>query len=329
MCAATVPCCVMYVNLYYWNDYPVFLMNISGRLIDAFLALEETRRFAIAAQRCHVSASAFSQMIARLEEQVGARLFDRDTRNVALTAEGEIFSQGARRIAAEMTASLAELRDRAQRTVGRVAIAAPPSLCAAWLPEQMAQFRRAHPGIAQRLHDVFSDRCLSMVAGSEVDFGLNAQRGNDLEFEAQLLFNERLFLVCRSTDSLAERKEVRLKDLAHREFIHTTRTGSVWQLLQPMLANLGIRDSGQEVSELGTLAGLVACGFGISIVPQFAVRLCRRPGVVALPFGDRKAFRPIYRVRRRHRSLSAAAGAMWDQLGEAGKASGAGNGDIV
>ena len=70
-------------------------MNLSGRLIDAFQALEETRRFAVAAKRCHVSRSAFSQMIGRLEEQVGARLFDRDTRNVALTPEGEVFSRGA------------------------------------------------------------------------------------------------------------------------------------------------------------------------------------------------------------------------------------------
>ncbi len=58
-------------------------MNLSGRLIDAFLALEETRRFAVAAQRCHVSPSAFSQMISRLEEQVGAltQVWLKDLRN--------------------------------------------------------------------------------------------------------------------------------------------------------------------------------------------------------------------------------------------------------
>ena len=88
-------------------------MNLSGRLIDAFLALEETRRFAVAARRCNVSASAFSQMIGRLEEQVGARLFDRDTRNVALTPEGQAFSAGAHRIADEIRATLSDLKDRA------------------------------------------------------------------------------------------------------------------------------------------------------------------------------------------------------------------------
>ncbi len=293
--------------------------HLSGRLIDAFLALEDTKRFAVAAQRCHVSPSAFSQIIARLEELVGARLFDRNTRHVALTPEGEIFSQGAHRIAAEMNASLAELRERSSRTVGRVAIAAPPSLCAAWLPEQMAVFRTHNPGIAQRLHDVVSDRCMTLVAAGEVDFGLNAQRGNTLEFEAELLFNERLFVVCRSDDTLARHSTLALKDLRGREFIHTVRSGSVWQQMQPMLAEAGVHDSGLEVSQFGTLAGLVASRFGISVVPQFSVRLCERPGLVAVPVSDRKALRPIYMVKRRHRSLSMAAAAMWAQLAHAGQ----------
>ena len=293
-------------------------MNVSGRLIDAFLALEDTRRFSVAAERCHVSPSAFSQMISRLEGQVGARLFDRDTRNVALTPEGEIFLQGARRIATEINSSLTELRDRAQRTVGRVSMAAPPSLAASWLPEQMARYRQDYPGIALRLHDVVSDRCLDLVARGEVDFGLNAQRGNALEFEAHLLFNERLHLICQATDPLAKLKEVKLKELRHHEFIHTVRTGSVWQQMLPLLSAAGIRDSGLEVAQFGTLAGLVVAGFGISVVPQFAVQLCRQAGLATVPVSDKKALRAIYMNKRRHRSLSVAAAEMWQRLASAG-----------
>lgn len=289
-------------------------MNLSGRLIDAFLALEDTRRFAMAAQRCHVSPSAFSQMISRLEEQVGARLFDRDTRNVALTPEGEIFSQGAHRIAAEISLAASELRDRAHRNLGRVSIAAPPSAAAAWLPEQMSKYRGDYPGIALRLHDVVSDRCLDMIARGEVDLGLNAQPGNALEFEALHLFDERLFLVCRRDNPLGTREQVRLKDLRNQEFIHTVRSGSVWQQTQAMLSAARIRDSGFEVAQFGTLAGLVENGFGISVVPQLALRLCSRAGLVAIPLADRKAVRPIFMVKRRQRSLSVAAAAMWERL---------------
>jgi DNA-binding transcriptional LysR family regulator len=291
-------------------------MNLSGRLIDAFLALEETRRFALAAQRCHLSASAFSQVITRLEETVGARLFDRNTRHVDLTPEGEIFSQGAHRIAAEIAATAQELRDRAARSVGKVSIAAPPSLAASWLPQRMAQFRADYPGIALRLHDVVSDRCLDMIAQGEVDLGLNAQPGNEREFESTKLFDERLYVVCPSSDALAERTELRLRDLRGREFIHTVRSGSVWQQTQPMLRDIGVRDSGLEVAQFGTLAGLIAAGFGISLVPQFAVPLCTAPGIAAVLVADRKAVRPIYMVKRRHRSLSTAAADMWQRLSQ-------------
>jgi len=289
-------------------------MNLSGRLVDAFLALAEARRFSIAAERCHVSPSAFSQMISRLEESVGARLFDRNTRNVSLTPEGEAFLVGAQRIAAEMEASIRHMSERAALRVGRVSVAAPPSLAADWLPAIMAEYRRRFPDVVLRLHDVVSNHCLEMISSGEVDFGLNAQRGNALEYETELLFNERMFLVCRRDDPLAARKRVRLADLKNRRFIHTVRSGSVWQQLAGMLAPVGVADSGLEVAQFGTLAGLIAHGFGISVVPEYSVQLCKRPELRALPLSDALARRPIYMIRRSRRSLSVAAQALWDRL---------------
>lgn len=291
-------------------------MNLSGRLLEAFIALEETRRFAVAAQRCHVSASAFSQMITRLEEQVGARLFDRDTRNVSLTPEGEVFSAGAHRIDAEMRSTLTELRNRASRRSGRVYLAAPPSLAADWLPRLMAGLRKAHPGIALRLHDVVSDRCLEMVLRGDVDFGLNAQPGSELEFETHLLFNEPLYLLCRAGDPLAKSSSIKLRELDGQSFVHTVRTGSVWQHLRSVLGELNVRDSGLEVAQFGTLAGLVGNGFGISIVPHFALPLCARKGLVSVRIADKKAVRPIFMIKRRRRSLSAAALELWNAIAQ-------------
>jgi len=289
-------------------------MNISGRLIDAFLALEETRRFAIAAERCHVSSSAFSQMITRLEEKIGVRLFDRDTRNVSLTAEGEIFSKGAHRIANEIANSIAELRDRASCSVGRVSIAAPPSLGASWLPRQMAEFKKDHPGIQLQLHDVVSDHCIEMVASGEVDFGLNARSTHAKEFDSVLLAQEGMFLICQEYYILGKRKSIKLKELTGCTMINMVRSGSVWQQMQELLKAVDVKDSGFEVSQFGTLAGLVANGFGVSIVPYFAVHLCKLPGLVAIPIQDRTAVRPIYMLKRKNRSLSAAAEAMWLKL---------------
>lgn len=291
--------------------------NLSARAIEAFLALEETRRFALAASRCHVSPSTFSQMIGRLEEQVGARLFDRDTRNVSLTPEGEVFSHGAHRIANEIRSSLTELMDRAARRKGRVAVAVTPSLAADWLPRRLAEFHEGHPGIALRMHDVTSERCLEMIGRGEVDFGISAQPGPELEFENRLLFRERYHLLCRDSDALAGLKEVKLRDLKDRGFVHMVRSGSVRQQMTPLLATAQVSDSGMEVANFGSVAGLVAAGFGISIVPEHAVRLCHRQGLVAIPLQSPKAVRPVTMIRRKGRSLSVAAAAFWTQLASA------------
>ncbi len=306
----------VYVNWDYFYNHSSFSMNtnLSGRAIDAFVALEETRRFALAAKRCHVSPSTFSQMIGRLEEQLGARLFDRDTRNVSLTPEGEVFSHGAHRIAAEIRASMTELRERAQHRMGRVSVAVTPSLAADWLPQRLAEFHKAHPAIALRMHDVTTERCLEMISRGDVDFGVSAQPGPELEFENHLLFKERYHLLCRKSDPLADLREVRLRDLKDRGFVHMVRTGSVRRQMTPLLATAQVSDSGMEVANFGSVAGLVAAGFGISIVPEHAIQLCHRPGLVAIPLQTPKAVRPITMIRRKGRSLSVAAQTMWNQM---------------
>ncbi len=289
-------------------------MHLSSRLIDAFLALTEARRFSVAAQRCHVSAPAFSQMISRLETIVGARLFDRDTRNVSLTPEGQLFLVGARRITNEMRASLSELQDYASLKSGRVSVAAPPSLCSSFLPKLLAAFQEDHPNIQVRLHDVVSNRCLSLVSSGDVDFGLNAQPGSELEFINTHLFDDSFYFICREDHPLASRSFIRMSDLKGQSFIHTTREGSVWQQMQTLLVSAKVTDSGFEVSQFGTLAGLIEAGFGISIVPANALSLCLRSGLVAKQIRSIRAQRPIYAVCRRGRNLSMAALSLWDRV---------------
>src|SRR5687767_5768681 len=122
-------------------------MNISTRDFEAFLALAQTQHFTRAAERCHLSQSAFSQKIGRIEASAGVRLFERSTRHVTLTPEGEVFAEEVRRLQADMRHVFAGLQDLAQRRVGRVAVAALPSVAAEWMPQVIARYRAANPRI--------------------------------------------------------------------------------------------------------------------------------------------------------------------------------------
>ena len=145
-------------------------MNLSTRQLRAFLALAEQRSFTRAAEQCHLSQPAFSALIRSLEDALGARLFDRDTRSVQVTPEGRLLEDAARRLLSDVDSLLANLNDHVQRRKGRVSVAALPSLAAGWLPQLFAEFRRLYPGIALNLIDTLSDNCLELVRAGKVDF---------------------------------------------------------------------------------------------------------------------------------------------------------------
>src|SRR4051812_11037969 len=85
--------------------------SISTGMLQAFIALDELKHFTRAAERCHTSQSAFSVMIRKLEAAVGARLFERSTRKVTLTPEGELFAQVARNLIQEIDAAFDDMAE--------------------------------------------------------------------------------------------------------------------------------------------------------------------------------------------------------------------------
>ena len=202
-------------------------MNISTRQLRAFIALSEVRNFTRAASLCHLSQSAFSALIRQLEESLDVRLFDRNTRNVELTAEGQEFELSARRVLAEFESAVSDMHERATLQRGRVSIALLPSLAADWLPEVLAGFRQAHPGIDLEVADVLSEPCIERVRSGQADFALAATRADTPELRAEPFCSDGFHLVCRSDHPLATHPNPRPRDVAAWPFIHLSRTSSV------------------------------------------------------------------------------------------------------
>lgn len=286
-------------------------MNISTRQLRAFLALAGERNFTRAAAACHLSQPAFSALIHQMETALGVRLFERSTRQVALSAEGEAFEHSARRLLAEFDAALGDLRARAARERGRVAIALLPSLAADWLPQVLAEFHAQHPGIELAVLDVLSEPCIEAVRSGRADFALAATRADTPELRAEPFCNDGFHLVCPVGHPLATQRQLRPRDLAAWPFIHLSRTSSVRQYIdaatypQPLPSVL-------EVEQLATVAGLVRAGLGVSVVPALALYQFRSPSLVVRALNWPGLARQLFLVRRRDRGLSLAAQALYD-----------------
>lgn len=290
--------------------------DLSTRSLRAFLALAELRNFTRAAQATHLSQPAFSALIRSLEDAVGTRLFDRNTRSVQLTPEGRLFEPSARQLLADTTRALADLADHVERRKGRVHVAALPSLAAGWLPALFAEYRAAWPGVTIALSDLLSDACIDLVRGGQADFALAAAglRGSDsAELHTRVLGSERFHLVCRADHPLATAPRLTLRQLAPWPFIHMTRNSSVRQALEAALHPLQM-STVLEVEQLATVMGMVEAGLGISVVPTLTLYQFRRDTIVTRVLPLPALRRRMLLVRRREGSLSAAAQALHDMV---------------
>jgi len=290
------------------------MINISTRDLRGFLALAECSHFTRAAERCRLTQPAFSQLIRRIETAAGVRLFDRSTRQVSLTPEGEAFAISARRVLEDIDASLADLRDRAVRRKGRVGVAALPSLAAGPLPQVLAAYHERYPGVQIELFDMLSDGCVAMVREGRADLALTATGPNLTEFATQPLTTEGFHLVCRRDHPLATRRTVRLGDLAGCAIIHLARSSSVRQHLDPILREVPHAATGLEVVQLPTVAALIASGLGVSLVPELTLPYFNKPDLVSVRVNAPELARRILLVRRKGQSLSVPAQAMLELI---------------
>jgi DNA-binding transcriptional LysR family regulator len=282
-------------------------INLSSRDLEAFLALAQAQHFTRAAERCHLSQSAFSQKIARIEATAGVALFERSTRHVVLTPEGEVFAEEVRRIQQDLQHALSHLQALATRQIGKVAVAALPSVAAMWMPQVIARYRAAHPSIRIELFDTLAGGGLALLREGRVDLAITA--GGDLrEFDVTELKSERFHLVCPRDHALAARRAVTLAQLRGQEIVHLARSSSVRQHLEA--AGVSAGPGALEVEHLATVAGLVAQGLGVSVVPELTLFHFARAGLAAVPVRDVQLRRPVLLARRKGKALSVAAQAM-------------------
>lgn len=281
-------------------------INITTRQLRAFLNLAREKSFTRAASSSYLSQPAFSALIRQLEDDLGVRLFDRTTRQVELTREGEEFETSAKHLLEEFEQAMSEVRDSVAIRRGRVSVALLPSLAADWLPPVLAGYHEQFPGVELQIADVLSEACVNAVKTGRADFALAATRVDSRELQAELFCSDRFHLVCRVDHPLACSSSLRPKDLAAWPFIQLSRTSSVRQHLDAAMHPNSVKQI-LEVDQLASVSGMVAAGLGISVVPALTLYQFQTPGLITRPLKWKGLKRDIYLIRRREKSLSLAA----------------------
>jgi DNA-binding transcriptional LysR family regulator len=180
--------------------------------IRYFLAVANTGSLSGASKQLFVAVSAISRQIQRLEERIGAQLFERHARGMVLNDAGQILENHVRKSMMDMEYAIAEIQglNAVRRTVIRMACT--DGLAFDLLPQLFSQFRHDHPGVMFYLNVGTAVEVSEMIHKGEVDFALQfslvAERGVDI----MASFRAPVRMVMRPDHPLAE-KELQLTDL--------------------------------------------------------------------------------------------------------------------
>jgi len=282
--------------------------------LRAFLTVAQLQSFAAAAKVLHLSQPALSRRISKLEDMLGARLFDRTSRSVELTAVGLNFRRQVSGIVEQLDQSLARLRDIVDRAAGDVTVGCVFSAVHHFLPGVIRTYRQRFPQVQMRIIEEGADDVLASVMQGDADFGLNyiGMQEPDLEFTP--LLKEPFVLACPAGHPLARRRRVRWSDLAAFDHLRVSNASRNRLLIDQALAELPpLPRPVCEVRHVSTLIGMVEAGMGVAVVPQLTLP-AHPAAVVGVPITEPVVTRTVGLIQRRGRALSPAASAFFELL---------------
>ena len=249
------------------------------------VALAEERSFTRAAERCFVVQSALSHQIKALERELGVALFARTSRRVETTAAGAAFLGAAR----ESLAAADRAAARASGEIrGTLAIGMIPTVTAIDIPAALAAFHRAHPGVRIQLRGGGSDELVAAIEAGSLDvavLGLPDDGAPPRGVAARLLVREPLVAVLPAGHPLADRRRLRLGDIAGEAFVDFPEgtPGRIPSDRAFQAAGLR-REVAFEATSTGVILDLVRHGLVIALLARALIPADR--GLRAVPLAD-------------------------------------------
>jgi DNA-binding transcriptional LysR family regulator len=279
-------------------------MDLNLREIRAFVAVAHAGNFTRAAAQLHLSQPALTVQIRRLEETVGARLFDRNSRSVALTQTGRELLPILRRSLDDMERVLRDARALGEGMGGTIRLACLPTFAASVLPDLIRAFREQVPRAGFQVRDAVASTVVDLVRNEEVDIGLTGGDVIDASLEILHSGSDQLVVVCPKAHPLARKRRIAVTDLARSPLVLTASGTSVRGVVDAALNAAGcVADVACEPTYMMTAVAMVRGGLGVTILPATAREVRAEPDLVARPIDDPAFVRATALVKKRGRTL--------------------------
>ncbi len=292
--------------------------------LEFFLKVVEEGSFSKAAERVYRTQPAVSIAIRRLEEEIGAPLFERSQKAPALTEVGELVYDYAQRIVALRDQALDVVAELRSLKRGRVRIGANESTSLYLLPHIILDYRARYPNVKVEIFRYVSERLPREVLDRNVDFALLAFEPVDSDLDSFPVLKDELVLIMHAEHPLAQRESVSVKELGGEPFLaHNVKTASRYKVMDTFAQHHTPLNITLELATVETIKRFVQLKIGLAFVPRMCVREeLERGTLVSIPVPDLTYFRTLWATHRRETVLSHGAAAFLEILRQRAKAEG-------
>ena len=266
-------------------------------------AIADTGNFSRAAERCQVAQPSLSQQVLKLEEDLGAKLFDRMGRSVRVTEAGRAFIPHARAILEQMDVARSSVAAKNADLRGSLAVGVIPTVAPYLMPTYTTAFAKKYPDAKLRIVEETTSVLVEGLRDLSIDVAILALPLRHKDLELFPIRTEPLFAVLKRDHPHGSAKSLTLKDLRGESFVmlrdgHCFRDLSLRACTHARITPNIAFESGQ----FSSLLGMVAAGVGVSLIPEMAID--RNAGCRYVPLSDAQATRTIVAAVVRGRSFN-------------------------
>jgi len=254
--------------------------------IEAFVALADEHHFGRAAGRVGVGQSGFSQMIRKLEAEVGTSLFERSTRAVAITPAGEAMLPYAKRMLWELRSATGAALSSDHEVRGTLSLGFAGIDGLNIIPRFIRELRARHPRLRLDLHSpMVTGVSIARVKEGSLDFAFVGLEAPPEDLAHMVIGRERVGVVLPLDHRLAREELVDVSALADETFIAAPAQGgsAIQNVARAAVSRAGFEPIiGEETNDPSVRLTLVAAGLGVSFAMMSSQRLLP-PGAVIIP----------------------------------------------
>ncbi len=276
--------------------------------LETFLEVARHSSFSRAAEKRFRTQPAISSQIRALEEEVGARLFDRSGGKVALTAAGKVFQQYAEQTLESRKTMMVTVAEMERVPRGEIVVGANEGTCLHILPEVFAEFKKLYPNVGVQISRLERAKIMESIIDNSVDFGVVSAPVDDKRLTVVTIHRDELVVIAPPGHPLSQMQQAAIADVVRFPLL-LPKVGRTRDALENLFHERGLKAKiSMELDSSELLKRFVAADVGVGFIARSNVSEDVKAGVLAAaPMADASIRRDLALVFRKDKALSRAA----------------------